>query len=577
MTTEFTVLNLRPELEQAIVALGYEEPTPIQAGMIPLMLSGVDVIGQAQTGTGKTAAFALPILNNIEIGKRAPQALVMAPTRELALQVSEAMTTLGQFCRVRVLAVYGGAPYIKQINELKRGVDVVVGTPGRLIDLMKRNVLDLSQVRTVVLDEADEMLSMGFIEDIETILAATPAERQTALFSATMPTPIRRLADKYMRAPQSVTIRNEQMTIAATEQRYYLVNEHEKTAVLTRLFEVEEITSALIFVRTRAGTGELANELSTRGFPSEALNGDLSQDARERTLGRFRAGQVKVLVATDVAARGLDIDDISHVFNYDMPEDSEIYVHRIGRTGRAGKTGIAITLATPFEKRRIKDIERFARTKLTQGTIPTIEEIVALREGQIVKQITVWLTRGRCKSERAIVDKLVAEGVDPLEIAAVALKIARGDEKQRPIAPITELNETRPARPMRGGPRRDFGEKRPSYAEKRASGGGEKPRFERPSHGKSREGFPGAKLGGTSHEPGMVRLTMSMGKMHGIRPSDVVGAIAYHADIPGNTIGKIYIDEERTLVDVQEQFVGQVLSKAGKYSIRKQAFTVEKA
>lgn len=593
MTTEFSVLNLRPELEQAIVALGYEEPTPIQAGMIPLMLSGVDVIGQAQTGTGKTAAFALPILNNLETGKRAPQALVMAPTRELALQVAEATTSFGQFCRVRVLAVYGGAPYIKQINELRRGVDIVVGTPGRLIDLMKRNVLDLSQVRTVVLDEADEMLSMGFIEDIETILAATPAERQTALFSATMPTPIRRLADKYMRDPQSVTIRNEQMTIAATEQRYYLVNEHEKTAVLTRLFEVEEISSALIFVRTRAGTGELANELSTRGFPSEALNGDLSQDARERTLGRFRAGQVKVLVATDVAARGLDIDDISHVFNYDMPEDSEIYVHRIGRTGRAGKTGIAITLATPFEKRRIKDIERFARTKLTQATIPTIEEIVALREGQIVKQITVWLTRGRCKSERAIVDKLVAEGVDPLEIAAVALKIARGDEKQRPIAPITELNETRPARPMRGGARRDFGEKRPAYAEKRAFGGGEKPRFERPAHAGSgrREGFPGAKLGGTSHEPGtvsrergsfshehgMVRLTMSMGKMHGIRPSDVVGAIAYHADIPGNTIGKIYIDEERTLVDVQEQFVGQVLSKAGKYSIRKQAFTVEKA
>jgi len=575
MTTEFTVLNLRPELEQAIVALGYEEPTPIQAGMIPLMLSGVDVIGQAQTGTGKTAAFALPILNNLKTGQRAPQALVMAPTRELALQVAEATTSFGQFCKVKVLAVYGGAPYIKQINELRRGVDIVVGTPGRLIDLMKRNVLDLSQVRTVVLDEADEMLSMGFIEDIETILAATPAERQTALFSATMPTPIRRLADKYMREPQSVTIQREQVTLPAIEQRYYLVNEREKTAALTRLFEVDEISSALIFVRTRAGTGELANELSTRGFPSEALNGDLSQDARERTLNRFRAGQVKVLVATDVAARGLDIDDISHVFNYDLPDDSEIYVHRIGRTGRAGKTGIAISLATPFEKRRIKDIERFARSKLTQGTIPTTEEILALREGQIVKQITVWLTRGRCKTERAIVDKLVAEGVDPLEIAAVALKIARGDEKQRPIAPISELVETRPSRPMRGGPRRDFGEKRP-FTEKRTFGG-EQVRSERPARAKSREVFPGAKFGGSSHEPGMVRLTMSMGKMHGIRPSDVVGAIAYHADIPGNTIGKIYIDEERTLVDVPEQFVGQVLSKTGKYSIRKQAFTVEKA
>ena len=577
MTTEFSSFNLRPELVQAITALGYVEPTPIQAGMIPLMLTGVDVIGQAQTGTGKTAAFALPILNNLQPGKRLPQALVMAPTRELALQVADATISFGQFCKVQVLAVYGGAPYIRQINELRRGVDVVVGTPGRLIDLLNRGVLDLSAIRTVVLDEADEMLSMGFIEDIETILAATPAGRQTALFSATMPTPIRRLADKYMHNPQSVTIDREQVTVAATEQRYYLVNEREKTAALTRLFEVEEISSALIFVRTRAGTGELANELSTRGFPSEVLNGDLNQDARERTLNRFRAGQIKVLVATDVAARGLDIDDISHVFNYDLPDDAEIYVHRIGRTGRAGKTGIAISLVPVFEKRRVKDIERFTRSKLIQATLPTTEEIVARREAELTNQITVWLARGRCKTERIIVEKLVADGVDPLDIAAVALKIARGDEKQRPIAPITELNEIRPARPVRGGGvRRDFAEKRP-YAEKHAVTATEKHNPERPARIKNHEGFPGAKFGVKSNEPGMVRLTMSMGKVHGIRPSDVVGAIAYHADIPGNTIGKIYIEDQHTLVDVPEQFVGQVLAKAGKYSIRKQAFTVEKA
>jgi ATP-dependent RNA helicase DeaD len=576
MTTEFSVFNLRPELEQAITTLGYVDPTPIQANMIPLMLTGADVIGQAQTGTGKTAAFALPFLHNLQPGKRSPQVLVMAPTRELALQVAEATISFGQYLKVRVLAVYGGAPYIRQINELRRGVDVVVGTPGRLIDLMDRGVLDLGSITTVVLDEADEMLSMGFIEDIETILAATPAERQTALFSATMPAPIRRLADKYMRDPQSVTIQKEQVTVAGTEQRYYLVNEREKTAALTRLFEVEEITSALIFVRTRAGTGELANELSTRGFPAEALNGDLNQDARERTLNRFRAGQIKVLVATDVAARGLDIDDISHVFNYDLPDDAEIYVHRIGRTGRAGKTGIAISLVPVFEKRRVKDIERFTRSKLIPATIPTTEEILALREAELVRNISVWLARGRCKTERVIVEKLVAEGVDPLDIASVALKIARGDEKQRPIAPITELNEIRPARPMRGGGvRRDYAEKRPG-TEKRASSD-EKHHLERPARIKNHEGFPGAKFGVHSHEPGMVRLTMSMGKMHGIRPSDVVGAIAYHADIPGNIIGKIYIEDEHTLVDVPEQFVGQVLSKTGKYSIRKQAFTVEKA
>ncbi len=561
MTTEFTSLNLRPELVQAITTLGYVEPTPIQAGMIPLMLTGVDVIGQAQTGTGKTAAFALPILNNLETGRRAPQALVMAPTRELALQVSEAMINFGQFCNVQVLAVYGGAAYSRQISQLRRGVDVVVGTPGRLLDMLNRGILDLSEIRTVVLDEADEMLSMGFIEDIEAILAATPVERQTALFSATMPAEIRRLADKYMREPQSVTIQREQVTVAAIEQRYYLVNEQDKTAALTRLFEMEEISSALIFVRTRAGTGELANALSTRGFPSEALNGDLSQEARERTLNRFRGGQIKVLVATDVAARGLDIDGISHVFNYDVPDDAEVYVHRIGRTGRAGKTGIAITLVTPYEKRRLREIERFARAKLTQTPLPTADEILSKREEELINKVNVWMLRGRCKQERAIVEKMVADGVDPLELAAVALKIARADDKQRPIAPVSEVIEFQQ--------RRFSGErKRPERRER--SFGGELPgRAPRSPFSQNKRS--------ASHESGMVRLMMNMGKAHGIRPGDVVGAIAYHADIPGATIGKIYIEDHRTLLDVPAELVGKVLAKAGGYSIRKQAFTVEKA
>lgn len=582
MTTEFTALNLRPELAQAITTLGYVEPTPIQAGMIPLMLTGVDVIGQAQTGTGKTAAFALPILHNLETGHRAPQALVMAPTRELALQVSEAMINFGQFCNVQVLAVYGGAAYARQISQLRRGVDVVVGTPGRLLDMMNRGILDLSEIRTVVLDEADEMLSMGFIEDIEAILAATPAERQTALFSATMPAEIRRLADKYMREPQSVTIQREQVTVAAIEQRYYLVNEHEKTAALTRLFEMEEISSALIFVRTRAGTSELANELATRGFPSEALNGDLSQEARERTLNRFRSGQIKVLVATDVAARGLDIDGISHVFNYDVPDDSEIYVHRIGRTGRAGKTGIAITLVTPYEKRRLRDIERFARAKLTQTPLPTADEILSKREEELINKVNVWMLRGRCKQERAIVEKMVADGVDPLELAAVALKIARADDKQRPVAPVNEVAEFQQqggratSRPGFRGEK--FRESRPERRER--SFGGEKRGFERDftsSRSPRRDSFKRSDFSGSSHENGMVRLTMNMGKSHGIRPGDVVGAIAYHADIPGATIGKIYIEDHRTLLDVPADLAGKVLAKAGGYSIRKQAFTVEKA
>ena len=564
MTNEFTVLNLRPELEQAITERGYITPSAIQAGIIPIMLTGSDVIGQAQTGTGKTAAFALPILHNLESGQGHIQALVLAPTRELALQVAGAMTEYGQYCRVRVLAVYGGQPYAPQINQLKRGVDIVVGTPGRLLDLLKRGVLDLSRVRTVVLDEADEMLSMGFIEDIEAILKETPTERQTALFSATLPKEIRRLAESYMREPQSVTIQREQMTVAAIEQRYYLVREGDKLSLVTRLFEVEDITSALIFVRTRAASSEIANSLSTRGFPAEALNGDLSQEARERTLNRFRQGQVKVLVATDVAARGLDIDDISHVFNYHLPEDPEIFVHRIGRTGRAGKTGIAISLLTPYEQRRLRDIEHFTRRKMIQFTIPTVEDVEKRRETQLLEKLTKGMEHGHAKRELMLVNQLVAEGRDPLELAAVAIKLMRGEEKQGALAVIGEVRERdmRPDRPMqRGGPKR--GDFPAPNAPARKFGDYNK------AGGRSHDS--------SSHERGMVRLTISKGKMHGIRPNEVVSSIAYYAEIPGNTIGKIHIHDKHTFVDVPEQYVTKVLSKAGLYRIRKQEITVEKA
>ena len=302
----------------------------------------------------------------------------------------------------------------------------------------------------MVLDEADEMLSMGFIDDIQTILAGTPSERQTALFSATLPNPIRRLADRYMHNPQPVTIHASRSPLAAIEQRCYIVNGRDKLAALTRIFEMEEITSALIFVRTRAATGELAAALSARGFASEALNGDLNQDARERTLNRFRNAQVKVLVATDVAARGLDIDDISHVFNYDLPDDPELYVHRIGRTGRAGKTGIAISLVTPGEKRLLRQVEAFAHQTIKRVGLPTEDDILVHREERLMNSVKVWLQRGRCKRERELVELLVAAGHDPLEIAAVTLKMARGEEKQRSIAPISIVADTRSERPERG-------------------------------------------------------------------------------------------------------------------------------
>lgn len=559
MTNEFTTLNLRPELQQAVVERGYTTPSAIQAGIIPIMLTGADVIGQAQTGTGKTAAFSLPILNNLVPNSGHIQALILAPTRELALQVAGAMVEYGQYCKVRVLAVYGGQPYAPQINQLKRGVDVVVGTPGRLIDLMERGVLDLSQLRTLVLDEADEMLSMGFVDDIEAILKETPAERQTALFSATLPREIRRLAESYMREPQSVTIERAQMTVEAIEQRYFLVREGDKLALVTRLFEVDEINSALIFVRTRANSSELASTLSTRGFPAEALNGDLSQEARERTLNRFRQGLVKVLVATDVAARGLDIDDISHVFNYHLPDDPEVYVHRIGRTGRAGKAGIAISLLTPFEQRRLRDIEHFTRRKMVQCPIPTVEDVEKRREALLLDKLTKGMENG-AKREMLLVNQLVAEGHDPLQLAAVAIRLMRGEEKQGALAHISEVREIRPERP----------EQRSTYGKRGefSSGPRKNSDYNKPG-GRSQDS--------SSHERGMVRLTIGRGKIHGIRPNEVVSSIAYYAEIPGNIIGKIHIHDKHTFVDVPEQYVAKVLAKASSYRIHKQPVTVERA
>lgn len=550
MTTDFSSLGLHPQVVQAVTELGFTEPTPIQTAVIPLMLNGQDIIGQAQTGTGKTAAFGLPILHSLTPGAGRVQALIVTPTRELALQVAGALEGYGRYRQATVLAIYGGQAYGRQKRQLRQGeVDIVVGTPGRLLDLIQQKILDLSQVQFLVLDEADEMLSMGFIEDMEAILAQTPESRQTALFSATMPAEIRRLADKYLRQPQAITIQRQQMTVAAIEQRYYLVNEADKLAALTRLFEVEEMISVLIFARTRQGTGELANELTVRGFPAEALNGDLSQDNREQVLNRFRQNQIKVLVATDVAARGLDIEDISHVINFDLPTDPEIFVHRIGRTGRAGKTGIAISLVTPKEQFRRRKIERYTRQDMTRRPLPTTAEIQAHRETQLVESMLVWLRRGRCRQEKEIVEKLVAEGYDAVEIAAAALKLSRAEEKQRPIFPVSAVVEE----PMRGRNGRT-----PTHHTA--------PRV--PGHGRA--------AANRSHEKGMIRLSLNAGKQQGLRPNDVVGTIAFHADIPGRAIGAIQIQEQHTLVDVPEQFVAQVLAKNGKYQVRKRPLTVER-
>jgi ATP-dependent RNA helicase DeaD len=524
------------------------------------MLEGHDVIGQAQTGTGKTAAFILPILQTMEQGKRGIKALVMAPTRELALQVAEAAGELGKGMNVRILAVYGGQPYSPQINRLRQGVDIVIGTPGRLKDLISKRELDLSHVKTVVLDEADEMLSMGFIEDIEEILATVPAEHQTALFSATIPPRLGTVAKKFMKSPKSVSIKSAHLTVDATDHRYCMVNKRdEKIAVLTRIFELEDIPSAIIFVRTRAGTGDLVTQLVAHGFPAEALSGDLSQQTREQVLKRFRNNQIKILVATDVAARGLDIDDISHVFNFDLPDDPELYVHRVGRTGRAGKKGVAISLLTGQDKWHLQQIERFTKQAITRIPIPKPEDIEKHREAKLLDQMIELLKLGDCEKELKFVARLVEKGHDPLQIAAIALKVARGQEINREIPPIKEFTEERRPRPAT-----EF--KRPS---RDAGRGGPRTSYEAPARETPRRGSAH-----TSHEAGMVRMTIDAGKAHGITPADVVGTIARFADIPGSSIGAIRIADKNTTVDIPEQYAGQVLAKAGKIRLRKNSVTL---
>jgi len=542
MTIEFSQLTLHPSLIQAAADLGFKNPTEVQARVIPLMLEGKDVLAQSQTGSGKTAAFAFPILNSLANSENryAISTLVLAPTRELAIQVADAIKEYGKHMKVSVLPIYGGQHYGTSRRRLKEGVDVVVGTPGRLQDLIRQKMLDLSQVHTVILDEADEMLSMGFVDDVENILTETPPSRQTTLFSATLPQSIRRLADKYMHDPEMILVERKALTVDTIDQRYYLVKEKDKMAAITRLFESEDIGATLVFTKTRIGSGKVANDLIQRGFPAEALNGDLSQDARLRVLDRFKTGRIKVLVATDVAARGLDIDDITHVVNYDIPTDPEAYVHRIGRTGRAGKDGVAITLLTPKDKRYLSRIEGYSKTKLTPTQLPTEKDLLERRDLKLLEKIEVWLERDRCAREQELVEYMIATGYDPVKVAAAALKMARKGMSNQPIAKITPV---------------EFRE--PSY---------KKGRGKKSSHRRGNSNRKGQfQKNASGHEIGMVRLSINRGRIHGIRPGEIVGGIASRADIPGTGIGRITINEKSTLIDVKKEFVSAVLNKSGSY------------
>ncbi|MFN8214136.1 MAG: DEAD/DEAH box helicase [Candidatus Nanopelagicales bacterium] len=426
---DFASLGLREELLQTLREVGYETPTPIQAATIPPLLAGRDVVGLAQTGTGKTAAFALPVLDRLDLTQKKPQALVLAPTRELALQVCEAFEHYASGTPgVKVLPVYGGQSYGVQLSALRRGVHVVVGTPGRVIDHLNRGTLDLSELRFLVLDEADEMLNMGFAEDVDTILAETPETKNVALFSATMPAQIRRMSKQYLHDPLEITVKSKTTTSADTTQRYLIVSYPQKVEALTRILEVEDFDAMIVFVRTKNETETLAEKLRARGYSAMAINGDLGQAQRERTVGQLKSGKLDILVATDVAARGLDVDRISHVVNFDIPTDTESYVHRIGRTGRAGRKGDAISFVTPRERHLLRAIEKATRQPLTQMQMPTVEDINTRRLARFDAAITQALGSEDLGFYRDVVGHYVNEyDVPEADVAAALAVVAQGD------------------------------------------------------------------------------------------------------------------------------------------------------
>ncbi|GAB4155595.1 MAG: DEAD/DEAH box helicase [Roseiflexaceae bacterium] len=550
----FAALGLSEPTLRALGELGYEEPTPIQQQTITRMLAGVDVIAQAQTGTGKTAAFALPIIEQVDPAIHAPQAIVLAPTRELAVQVAEAFHSYGKHHRVSVLAVYGGQPIERQLRALDRGVQVVVGTPGRVLDHLERGSLDLTGVRTFVLDEADEMLDMGFIEDIESILQRTPEQRQIALFSATMPGPIAALAQTYMRTAERISIGTRQMTVPQIRQVYYEVGPRDKFEVLARILDFETPPSTIIFCRTKSEVDALGERLTTRGYPAETLHGDLSQIQRDRVMGRFRTGQVELLVATDVAARGLDIDHVSHVVNYDIPIDPEVYVHRIGRTGRAGRTGSAITLVTPRERRLLQTIARATGSTIERLRLPTLADVVARRREAFKQTIRTTIAAGELDYYAALVTDLAGE-FEPGDLAAAAFKLLIG---QQPDVSDDPLAAREPEL---------FDDRRPRRFEDRGDrrGGG---RFE--DRGDRRGG---GRFEDRGEDRGMTRLFIDVGRDDNIRPADIVGAIANEAGVPGRVIGAIELYDRFAFVDVPAGATDRIMRALKNTTIRGRRIT----
>jgi len=550
----FRDLALAESLLQTLTNLGYEVPTPIQAATIPLLLAGKDVLGQAQTGTGKTGAFALPLLTRLDLSKSKPQVLVLAPTRELAIQVAEAFQSYAAHIPgFQVLPIYGGQSYGPQLSALRRGVHVVVGTPGRVIDHLEKNTLDLSQLSTLVLDEADEMLRMGFIDDVELIIKKTPENRQVALFSATMPSAIRRIAQTYLKNPSEITIEAKTRTADNIRQRFWQVSGLHKLDALTRILEAEPFDAMIVFARTKLATDELAQKLQARGFSAAAINGDVQQAQRERTIQQLKDGKIDILVATDVAARGLDVDRISHVVNYDVPYDTESYVHRIGRTGRAGRSGEAILFIAPRERTMLRAIERATRQPIEPMELPTVETINDVRIAKFKQQITETLAKEELGPfQRLIEDYEQAHNVPAVEIAAALAKMARGDVPLLLEPPKRNANLHSDA--SEGRAARSF--ERPERSER--SDRPARDSFER-SDRPERPAFPKKERVARPADAGMQTFRIEVGYDHGVKPGNIVGAVANEAGLDAKHIGRIEIFEDHTLLDLPDGMPADVM------------------
>ena len=534
----FDTLNLPEAILKSLVELGYETPSPIQAASIPVLQSGRDLLGQAQTGTGKTAAFALPLLANIDLHKKHPQLLVLAPTRELAIQVAEAFQSYSRYMKCSVLPIYGGQSYDNQLRQLKRGAQIVVGTPGRVMDHIRRGTLVLDQLQALVLDEADEMLRMGFIDDVEWILEHTPEQRQIALFSATMPKEIKKVADSYLNDPQHIKIANKTATANTIRQRYSIINRNQKLDAFTRILEVEDFDGVIVFVRTKLATVELAEKLSARGHRCEALNGDIPQKQREHIVDKLKKSSLDILVATDVVARGLDVERISHVINYDIPLDTESYVHRIGRTGRAGRDGDAILFVTPRERHLLKAIERATKSDIVRMDIPSTDDVNQKRAETFKQRISDTLNNADLAIYKTIIDEYLQEnnlGHD--DITAALACLVQGDQ------------------PL-------FVEEKSFTAEK--GNRKERHRNDRAERGDDRSPRKRQRKNHKVDDENMIRYRIEIGRNDGVKPGNIVGAIANEADLSSKYIGHININDDHSTVDLPKGMPKAVFKKLQK-------------